>query len=151
MFADADILLSELEDSADVEHGLAAIAAGLPVAGDARFQSSSGHDSEKLTYMLSLRHVIHEILCTNSPRYADLRRRARQGGNTLVTFLATTVGKQFTIELGMAVPVAAASLYVVLKIGVSGWCRLYSVSANELTLREAEIVRRPRSASKKAD
>jgi hypothetical protein len=79
-----------------------------------------------------LKHVegeIHSLLCTNSRRYAAIRREAARKGQhsqtVIVSSIAAIVTSTFNTTLGLAVSLVAVCLLAACKVGVNAYCRYY--------------------------
>ncbi|MBN1341059.1 MAG: hypothetical protein JXQ73_00160 [Phycisphaerae bacterium] len=72
---------------------------------------------------------VHELLCTRSARYRNLRtelsKKAKPLVPTIVGMISAGVGAQSGFAVGAVVPFVALCLLAILRVGKEAWCAYY--------------------------
>ena len=85
-------------------------------------------DRARRTYWTSVRAEVHELVCTKSERYADLRKRldsvGEKGDKAIVALVAAAIGSTLGVAAGAIGGLVAVALFAVVKIGVNAYCAM---------------------------
>lgn len=131
-----DELLSVVEHLPETEEGLGLLMEAVAEAGAVGYLNHSSNSSNTITYFSALRHEVHNLLCTSSPRYSSERKQLDRTGVALVAFLAGTLTATFGAPAAIATPLAAVALFLPLKLGIRSWCKVFESSPNAVTPME---------------
>jgi hypothetical protein len=78
-------------------------------------------------YWTRLKNEIHELICTDSKRYAALRRKLNKKGANAQTAIVATISAGIASHLGFAagalVPFCALCLLAIAKVGQRAFCQ----------------------------
>jgi hypothetical protein len=145
----SDELLKSVQSLPQTKKGLQILRSAVSENGDIGFLKHSSQSDNTLGYFQALRHEVHDLFCSSRGKYSEQRKQLKQGGIVLVSFLAGIVSTKLGAPTGLATPLAAAALFIPLKMGISAWCRVYQLSPNEVTPDELAAADKPRPNRKR--
>jgi hypothetical protein len=120
--------LSEQQIHFDVTKALA--------AGDRGFDSDAVTAEETRgwigSYWKAIKREFHDLVCTQSKKFADLRRQMKQaaakGQVALVGVIAAAIGATLGVTAGVVTPFVSLCLIVLLRLGKEAYCATHAAS-----------------------
>lgn len=110
-------------------------------------EQNAGQDAEigiLVKAWVSLKKEMYLALCTDDPKYAELRNAAEEinspTSTLLVTFISTTIGG---IPMAILTPVAKVFVVAIGKIGINVFCKVNQADKviGRLTQREQDVLK----------
>jgi hypothetical protein len=92
----------------------------------------------------SILSELTELFCSNTSKYADLRRQSKLGTQTLIVAAAGYISANSGISLAVVTGAVAFTASSLLRVGISSFCRLQPPpsASRERTIPKARIVRK---------
>ena len=95
----------------------------------------------KVKAWLFLRDEIHSLLCTKSTKYKKERSLLASTAAPAIAVLSAALTTKFGIATGTAGTLAAIFLIIPLKISINTWCNIYKQNMNNISKKEAEVIK----------